>query len=210
MKQVIFVHIPRTAGLSIERYAKKRYTYKAFKHGSCAENNVQFLSTSHASVPFLLKEKMLDQQMWDDAFKFAIVRNSWDRLVSIYEFYCSFRIRRKCKTNYCLNSFEEFVKATIVLKKHVPVITVSSYRPLFQHVLPQLFWLQKGVDFIGRFENLDEDWKTICKLSSMKYEKLTKMNTIKRKSYQEYYSERIRDIVSSFYVEEIERFGFKF
>ncbi len=66
-------------------------------------------------------------------------------------------------------------------------------------------------DFIGRFENLEEDWKKICKKIGIDYVPLSKNNiSKKRKNYRDYYSEKTKKIVEEMYKEDIKQFGYRF
>jgi hypothetical protein len=82
---VIFVHIPRTGGWSI-----------AYQLSKMAENDQDYSPTSrpessyypglfrHASAAQI--KEAIDPELWARCFKFAFVRNPWDRLASIYAY----------------------------------------------------------------------------------------------------------------------------
>jgi hypothetical protein len=75
----------------------------------------------------------------------------------------------------------------------------------------QLEWLQWGVDFIGRFENLQEDWKRLCEIIEMPYVELPVSNRNEPiEDYRSYYDAATEKIVRDVYQVEIKRFGYTF
>ena len=65
------------------------------------------------------------------------------------------------------------------------------------------------VDFIGQFENLNEDFQSICHKVGISAN-LPHINKSKRMGYQDYYDVETRDLTARLYAEDIERFGYTF
>ncbi len=144
-------------------------------------------------------------------FKFAFVRNPYDRLVSCYK-----NKILESKTDEAINirnnlprgiSFEEFV----VRVSKIPDIRAD------QHIKSQSFFIEDKktgkllVDFLGRFESLEKDYKKICKRIGMKPKELPKKNRSKnREDYKRYYNKKTKKLVEKRYKKDLELFGYEF
>ena len=181
----IFIHINKTGGTSIEEILKKLSRNLNVKHH------------------FIQKyRKLADAKHgFENYFKFTIVRNPWDRLLSNY-FY------KKLNYNNLIQDLS--------FKKWITNSCDGNYS--FEYSLSrhtQLDWIvdENGevvVDFIGKFENLQEDFDTICDKIGIPRQKLPHKNKSKHKHYTEYYDDETRAIVAEKYAKDIEYFGYKF
>ena len=150
---------------------KQPYTFeeKAFarlcthtKPCDCKKDGV--LSGRHIRAITLRDEKEIDN--WNDLYKFAFVRNPYDRMVSFWAFYRNIgtsmtNVRRSAE----MMSFDDWVKylrkkSFAKMGEH-PESLVPPWR------WPQVSWIEKDgkqiIDFVGRYENLQEDFEYICK-----------------------------------------------
>lgn len=67
------------------------------------------------------------------------------------------------------------------------------------------------MDFVGRFENLQEDFDYVCDRVRIKRKKLTHANKSKRdRDYRKYYDSETKEIVAKKYADDIGRFGYEF
>ncbi|MEJ2178416.1 MAG: sulfotransferase family 2 domain-containing protein, partial [Gammaproteobacteria bacterium] len=66
------------------------------------------------------------------------------------------------------------------------------------------------MDFVGKLETLDEDWKTICERIGIPYVELPRKNISVKRPYTDYYKPALRDLVAHHWAREIELFGYEF
>ena len=67
-----------------------------------------------------------------------------------------------------------------------------------------------NVDYIMRFENLVDDFRTVCGTLGISPATLPRYNRSGREHYSKYYDDELREFVSKRFALEIERFGYTF
>lgn len=209
----IFVHITKTGGSSMEKalgLLKKNELYgfedengnfynckKAIKLNASKQDKEKLLCLQHLKAREI-KERY-DPEVWNNYFKFAFVRNPWDRLVSDYSY--KMQKRKDLIRAYGLNkksSLEDYVYA---IKDRDKIILQKDF-----------VTDEKGnviIDFIGRFENMEDDFEKICNKIGFT-SKLKKTNKSSHKDYKYYYDEKLKKIVHELYKDDIELFNYSF
>jgi len=193
-KPLIFVHIPKTGGVSIRTWAFDR---------GLARRKIES-GGKHVSANKLIKKwKAIDPNLQT----FAVVRNPYDRVVSCWKYYTD-----KEKTKF---SFEEFVfaeKLEPVKKKTDPLYKIQKYKiGLIDSVVrdPMVNYVNDDT-IILRYENLNEDFKTIQQMVNQ-HDPLPMLNTSsKDKGYKQYYNDATREHIRELYKEDFERFNYDF
>jgi len=215
MRRTLHIHVPRTGGTSIDYWARK---YLSNSQGIARglgklNQSVDFTYIGHRAAGALIDKGYMEKDWFESCYRFAFVRNTWERLVSQFEQYRSYRLESEtCNvSNHCLVDFGVFVREVIRDGKFIhPIKYLRVTRPTFDKVNSQLDWLHWGVNFIGRFEKLDDDWEKLCGIVGMDHHPLEKYNIVDHGDYRGYYTAETRDIVAERYAKEIEIFGFKF
>jgi hypothetical protein len=186
----IFLHIPKSGGLSlVDALSRKTEVEEKFKSGHPRyENYIDFFGEEVSTY-----------------YSFTFVRNPWDRFVS------AFHYLKKGGRNNCLHD----INAGKALKNYnfssfAKDFTFQKFN--FVHFAEQLFFIGQPnqLNFIGRFENLQQDFNTVCDKIGIPRQQLSHMNKSKHKHYSEYYDDETREIVAEKYARDIEYFGYKF
>ena len=140
---------------------------------------------------------------YNDYFSWTFVRNPWDRLVSAYfnkivDKFQSGLVSWRGK----IKSFEEFI---LEIEKN-DVIDLKCDR----HIRSLHTFFPSNVNFVGKFEKLQEDFNLICDKTGIQQKELLVENKSRHNHYTEYYNDETRLIVAEKYAKDIEYFGYKF
>ena len=141
-RKVVFVHIQKTGGLTVDRLLNERIP------------DLRRIGVRHGFARLGMDE----QDDWDEYFKFAFVRNPWDRLVSWYSMVTTMPKDGNELWWYVHDNsttFEEFIyNCTDEVEIKSGVHYSFAYNQL-DYVTDDHGNLL--VDFIGRLENFDKD-----------------------------------------------------
>ena len=138
----ILIHIPRCAGSSME-YAIANKNWWSYEP-----------STKHILAS---TAKTLYAEYWDDYFKFSFVRNPWSRMLSMSKFANFYGCKIKHGKLDVKDYFTKFKDIEIdprseSLGEEVDPVKNAVYLNI----------LNEEIDFIGRFENLQQDFGVVC------------------------------------------------
>jgi len=134
----------------------------------------------------------IDEKIWNEYYKFSFERNPWDRQVSLFNY--------KNRNKIIKNSFEGSLR-----KRR------SSYINNYD-----LYSIEGDIalDFIGKYENLEEDFQTISRNIGLDAEMILPVTNVSKtsttKPYREYYTEQTRQLMAEWYRREIDLFGYEF
>ena len=207
----IFVWLPKTGGTSVSHALAvadgmriARHPRRPWRPGNDG-NGVTFL---HKGLPALVDHGLLDAGACKAAFKFAFVRNPWDRFVSLWSYW--HRLRR-CVDSVKGRSLAEACR--FIAERGVPPPGIGNISG-FNLAAPQTEWLfpdgRLAVDFVGRFEDLDEDFGRVCRVLGVRAV-LPRLNTSRRKAdYRRYYDDEAAELVGRLYAGDVRSFGYEF
>lgn len=190
----IFIHTPRTGGSSIERalHGKDWWnTHPPSKH-----------LTAHVA-------KKIYAPYWDDYFKFSFVRNPWDRMVSMLKYSSHYKLYlNKNKQIFTNNYFNWFGKIEYDTR-FFNFKQFNDFVPIKNSVYSNI--IGEKINFIGKFEKLQEDFDELCSLLKIKNIELPHIEKSgNRENYRNYYSENEKNIISEKYAKDIEKFKYEF
>jgi len=193
----VFFHIGKTGGHSIEQsILPESRDYKVFEK-TLIYGLKKGVMTQHARPRYVLKMRPEVK----DYYWFTFVRNPWDRMVSAY---CYLKPMHDKK----YGSFEGWIG-------HIEKTQRLKGFPEGSHYLSQVSYLDddRPMDFVGRFENIKSDWNKICRNLGMGSIELKNTNISRLRNkmdYKEFYDNTTKEIISSMYREDIDRFEYEF
>lgn len=187
----IFVHIPKCAGSSINQQLELK------------------------SVGFSGHSPMSYHSEYPDYFSFTFVRNPYDRIVSAYKYFRKLKEgHRWYKRNSIISDaanqmdFKEFVN-------HIPdfMNLMKREEGSFEsgiHFQPFHYFIDQPIDFIGRFEDIQQDYATILSHLKLPAKPLPKTNSTNNLNYQQLYIEETKKLVYNIYKEDIYKYNYQF
>lgn len=202
----IFIHVPKAAGSSIihalephshrpEQYVINRllgalgiqvnhfgpYRWRRFRRHSSAQE----------------RKKHLPNSVYDQYFKFAFVRNPWDRLVSSYQYIRRKSCHRRHRIVRLMDHFTDYVRHEIGREKfHQTGLLIDGSGRII-------------VDVVGRFEFLQKHFELISRQIGVQVA-LPWITRTTSHDYREYYDLATARLVADHWGHDIDRFGYRF
>ena len=134
-------------------------------------------------------------------FKFSFIRNPWDRIVSCYEYDAQNTREFMNGGHHYRMSFPDYLHLRLCKTGGWWTECQRDFLAVQGHLL---------VDFVGRFENLQQDYNKICDRVGLKAQKLPERRMTKRKPYREYFNNETKKLVGDIFAVDLETFGYKF
>ncbi|HEY7544034.1 MAG TPA: sulfotransferase family protein [Blastocatellia bacterium] len=210
--RAVYVEIPKVACTSIKT-ALAEILGVSLKSTGGNPHEVEWPMAERSSDP--------SGPLFPGLFSFAFVRNPWDRLVSCYrdkirgevEGYTYFTIRPGVAN--CLARFDAFVPG-MPFADFVAAVASISDEDADEHFRSQYTFVTNedgeiGVDFIGRFEQLAEDFRFVQERIGLPCNDLPWLQKARGAArYADFYDNETRQIVSERFRQDIEMFGYEF
>jgi len=189
-KNLIFLHIPRTAGTSIADWLLSN---KGNSHYAQWETHPKLSTVLENRIP---------------CTSFTVVRNPWDRMISLYFYMRNISINKNSNwikmnniTHNTIPSFEEWV--CNIDDRLMP----EEY--WFKESTPQVDWIDREIDIIIRYENLKEDFIKIQQEFKTAIE-LPYLNSSGRSDYADYYNDSTKKLVGKIFEADIDEWKYSF
>ena len=224
VKKAIFIHNPKVAGIYIRSTLSSYYDFELFllqrdDHYEYCDtdqkkndynkyiepyfaNNNKGVYNYYSTSKYLCNLMMMDNDKWNNYKKIIFIRNPYERIVSAW--------------NYIM----EVHKLNIDFDKYIFLEDIVSEDEYFHVFMPQFKNMidENGkmiIDYIGNFENLEEDLKKILiqigfNENEIIHKKTNKMNQRLKKNYKIFYSsQKILDKVNQLYELDFKNLKFK-
>jgi len=216
----IFIKSLKTAGTSIEAALSQccgendmvtplgDYWFNRDERGEWIHSSMNAEGFSQHDPAAEVKRKV-PPEIWNDYFKFSIIRNPWDRVVSLFAWEARNRPAPKAARRFYHRlglPFDEFGETKKLFRTFVQGDWTTNDR----------FYLIDGelcVDFVIRYERLAEDFAELCARVGLPRIPLPHLKAGLRRAergYTDYYDETSKAIVSERHRQDIRLFGYEF
>ena len=198
----VFVAVPKTGTHSIRRALREHmgpddveqvrlFVDKKFPWPELA-------SLQHGHITLAQVRPFLGEENFGSFFKFAFVRNPFDRFVS----YCAFMTRE-------IRAFDRDPKSVMHhMLFRAPPMQHVLFRPQYAFVADQNGELLS--DAIGRVEEMQQSYDQMCKRIGIPTTQLEKANSSRHGDYRQYYDQQLIDGVANLYRKDLSLFGYDF
>lgn len=198
----IFAAIPKTGTHSVRHALREHMGDEDIEQvGLFVDKRFPFedlAAIRHGHLGLAQVRPFLGEEVFASYFKFAFVRNPFDRFVS----YCAFMTRAN-------GSFDRDPR---LVMRHI----LYESRPM-QHILfqPQHALLVDAdgtllSDHVGRVEEMQASYDAICARIGIPTRTLEQVNSTRRGDYRQYYDQQLIDGVSDLYRRDLDLFGYGF
>ncbi len=214
-KRFLFIHVPKTGGNSIQnilsQYSEDEIVVLA-DHQDGVERfevrNPQYKIHKHSTLSEY--KAVLDPVLYHQLFKFAVIRNPWDRMISWY-----FSPHRG-GGEWDRNNFIQLIQEVPTLEHYIKLNGGSASQGSRLKVvfsLKEKPWrhpLARQIDLLMRFEHLNQDFAKVCRKIGIPVCSLPVRNQSTRGHYSQYYDEELIEMVSLKFKDEIALGSYKF
>lgn len=202
-KKFIFIHNYKVAGTSV-RDTFSKYNNRTFLSSRLPDKlkiitgeypkiySAQF--DHHIKAPEL--KRTLDSEIFNEYFKFGLVRNPWDWQVSLYKFMLKRKDHWQHELAKKFKGFDDYLDWRVNEDLH----------------LQKEFFYEENqclMDYIGKMETLDNDFPKICERLEVKLN-LTHKNKSRpvNEGFKKYYSQKTIDMVDEAFSDDIKLFDY--
>jgi hypothetical protein len=201
----IFVHIYKNAGTSITEAllpfaVHNRVHLLAYRKFKQLRLHLPF-ALDPTPLPKHSKADKIVSQLGEEEFgkyfSFAFVRNPWDWQVSLFNYVRTSKGNRHYSIISDFKDFDAYIRWRCSDDVHFQrdFVSASDGRLL--------------VDFVGRYENLQRDFETVCSHVGIQTS-VPRLNVSTVKPYQQYYTSDTVELVRNAFAPDIELFGYQF
>jgi hypothetical protein len=174
LDNILFIHPPRCSGTSIE-------------------TNFNWNNENEKHLKASIIRSKVGEDKWGNSFKFSIVRNPFDRVISMYHapYY------RRIKKGFLFESLESFIA-------DIPV-------PPNEYGIECCDYIDEKIDFIIRFESREDDILKLKNSFNINIDPTIWVRRLNReKDYKKYHSSESIRLVEKKFSKDISKFNYKY
>lgn len=185
--KILFIHVPKCAGSSIKIWMK-HISGKCFQKGG------------HPTYDYYSKKYNVQ-----DYYKFTMVRNPYDRVVSAY---CYLKKGGR-GSRHDVAARDELKDCTFLqfAKK------IDHFKQKYIHFREQMYFIKdvSNYDVIGRVENVEQLINTLRRdLNITHDDQIPNVNMTGHQQYKSYYDDEIYDIISHAYKNDLTTLNYEY
>jgi hypothetical protein len=198
----VFVAVPKTGTHSVRQALREQLGPDDEEQVGLFVNkrlpDAQLAAVGHGHLGLAQVRPYLGEDAFAGYFKFAFVRNPFDRFVS----YCAFMTRDS-------GAFDRAPRQVMyeIAFRQRPVGHIL-FQP--QHALLVDADGKLLADDVGRVEQMQESYDRMCKRIGIPTAALGRVNSSSRGDYRRYYDQPLIDGVADLYRRDLELFGYEF
>ena len=210
--KTVFIHVHKTGGTYLSYMLHKYYGFKNYylrrpDHDTFCQNKkktTKYINYENRVIGVLkyyktsshLNKKMnMTPQKWNSYYKFCFIRNPYDKIVSAWNH---------------VNRFK------IPFNNYLNLINICNDVEYMHMFMPQVKNIvnEKGlidINFIGKFENLEEDFQTILKNIGIKniiHDVKKQMNKREHLDFYKYYDQDTLNKVNFLLLEDFKKLNY--
>ena len=212
--KAIFIHVHKTGGTYISYMLHKHYGFKNYylrrpDHDSFClnlkkttkyinyENRLHGVLMYYKTSPYINKKMNMTSHKWNTYYKFCFIRNPYDKIVSAWNHVNRFNI-----------PFKNYLNLTNTCND---VEYIHIFMPQCRNIINEKGLID--INYIGKFENLEEDFQTVLRnigVKNIKHDVNKKMNKREHMEFYEYYDQETLNIVNHLLKEDFRNLDYPF
>jgi len=216
----IFIHIGKTGGTSMEKVLCSHFgiAFRETTHGHLSWNPKQN-HVKHIWARGMIKK--VGMEAWRQCFTFAFVRNPYDMVVSLYSMFTQYEQYIDKEKHPDLfhpwnqyENFEDFLlkvdQGKCIYNKAHRWNNLKNLQT--KYLTRSMLWRWQRreilVDFVGRYETLQDDFNKVCDRIGIPPLALIRHGGTNHKHYDEMYTPKTRRIVERHFKLDLKMFDY--